>query len=231
MKKVNLIELINYSWQGESIDSGKKMLILRFKRCNRAHGYLENNGLVACNFCDTLIKMKVLMEAEYSINDIQAMIDKNNLAVLISGGEPGFALNLKSTVDIVNLTKSYLYNIETNGCGLEKMIEGINKNKNIKYMLSPKLFTKDDMIFYKELISNIKENDKVIIKLVCEDRPEIHQFLDYLKDIKFDSNRIWLMPEGRNRDELIKNAPFVFDMCEKYSTNFSSREHIIYGFI
>jgi organic radical activating enzyme len=231
MKTVRLLELINYTWQGESVDSGKKMLLLRFKRCNRAHGYLEKNGLTACSFCDTIVKMQVMQEANYNIKDIQLMIDENNLGCLISGGEPGFGFNLQSTIDIVNLTKSYLYNIETNGCNLEKMIEGINKNKNVTYVLSPKLFTDEDFSFYKNLIENIKDNDKVIIKLVTENRPEIHQFLDFLKETKFNTNRIWLMPQGKSKDELIKNAPFVFDMCEKYSANFSSRDHVIYDFI
>ena len=39
------------------------------------------------------------------------------------------------------------------------------------------------------------------------------------------------MPEGKTREELINNSPKVFDVAEKYKTNFSSRDHIIYGFI
>ena len=96
MKTVRLIEFFNWTWQGEAEDSGKKMLLLRFKHCNRAHGYLEKNGLTACHFCDTLVKMNVIQEAEYSIKDIQTAIEANNLAVMISGGEPGFGLNLQS---------------------------------------------------------------------------------------------------------------------------------------
>ena len=229
MKTVRLIEFFNWSWQGESEDSGKKMLLLRFKHCNRAHGYLENNGLKACRFCDTLTKMNIIQEAEYSIKDIQEAIDLNNLACLISGGEPGFGNNLQSTINIVNLTKSYLYNIETNGCNLEKMIEGINKNKNVKYMLSPKLFTQEDYDFYINLIDKIKDNDKVYIKLVYEGEAQ-DILLNHLQSINFDNNRIWLMPEGKTLEELIKNSPIVFDAAEKYKTNFSSRNHIIYNF-
>jgi len=99
------------------------------------------------------------------------------------------------------------------------------------YVLSPKLFTDDDLKFYYNLVTNIKDNENVIIKIVCEDREYIHKFMNYLTEIKFDMNRVWLMPEGATRDELIKNSPFVFDMAEKYSTNFSSRDQVIYGFI
>jgi hypothetical protein len=39
------------------------------------------------------------------------------------------------------------------------------------------------------------------------------------------------MPKGTNRADLIKNAGPVFDACEKYNFNFSSRDHIIFGFV
>ncbi len=231
MKSVRLIECMNFTWQAEGDDSGKKMLLTRFKYCNRAHGYLENNGLHACKFCDTITKMKIQSESEYYIKDLQMMIEENNLGLMISGGEPGFGLNLQSTINLVNLTKSYLYNIETNGCNLEKLIDGINKNKNVKYSLSPKIFDENDYIFYVDLIEKIKVNEKVIIKLVYEGTEFNNRFLNFLEECMFNNNRIFLMPEGKTKEELIMNSPKVFDVAEKYKTNFSSRDHIIYGFI
>jgi hypothetical protein len=43
--------------------------------------------------------------------------------------------------------------------------------------------------------------------------------------------RVWLMPKGTTRVDLIRNAGPVFDACEKYNFNFSSRSHIIFGFV
>jgi organic radical activating enzyme len=175
--------------------------------------------------------MKISSEAEYSINDIQNMVSENNLNVMITGGECTYGNNLIATMTLLNEIEAREFEIETNGFNLLKLIEGVKKsNKNITYVLSPKLFLKEDFIFYTDLIIKIKDNEKVIIKLVTENRKEIIEFLDYLKEIKFDSNRLWLMPEGITKDELIKNSPFVFDMCEKYSANFSSRDHVIYNF-
>jgi len=224
MKTVRLIEVFNFTWQGEARDSGKKMLLLRFKRCNRV--FNENS----CEFCDTKIKMKISQESEYPINDLQLMIEENNLAVLISGGEPTFDLNLHGTVNIINNTKSYLYNVETNGYQLPELISQVNKNKNVRYVLSPKLFSYEDVTFYKDLIEKVKDNEKVDIKLVYQGSVFNDNFLDYLTEIKFDNNRIWLMPEGTTREDLLHNAPKVFDAAEKYKTNFSSREHIVYQF-
>ncbi|OQA58530.1 MAG: 7-carboxy-7-deazaguanine synthase [Candidatus Atribacteria bacterium ADurb.Bin276] len=96
MKSIKLIECMNFTWQAEGDDCGKKMLLTRFKYCNRAHGYLEENGLHPCPFCDTITKMKIETESDYYIKDLQMMIEENNLALMISGGEPGFGLNLQS---------------------------------------------------------------------------------------------------------------------------------------
>ena len=216
---IRVMEAIT-TWQAEGPDCGKRMALIRFKRCDRN-----------CPFCDTQVKMRISQEFEFSIKEIQNMIDEGNNGLLITGGEPTFNLNLPSTIDIINSIKCTLVNVETNGCQLLKLIESVNKNKNVKYMLSPKLFSNNDLAFYIKLVDEIKDNPKVYIKLVTEDRKEIYSFLDYLSLISFDNNRIFLMPEGKTRDELLKHAPIVFDLAEKYKTNFSSRDHIIYDFI
>lgn len=220
MKKIKIIE--NFiSWQGESVDAGKRMLFLRYKFCNRN-----------CNFCDSQVRMRITNEFEISINEIQDLIDKFEINMCITGGEPTIDVNLQSTIDIINKVKCNLFNVETNGFQLEKLIKEVNPKKNITYVLSPKLFTQDDYTFYSDLVDKIKDNDKVIIKLVTEDRPMIHNFLNYLiGGCQFNMNKVWCMPEGKTRDELLSHSPFVLDMAERYKTNFSSREHIIYNFI
>lgn len=219
MRDIRLIQSFQ-SYQGEGPDSGKKMIFLRFKRCSRK-----------CKFCDSQVLMRVSNEFEMSIKEIQSIVDEYKTNICITGGEPLFNNNLLATIDIVNSTKCNLYNIETNGLELEKAIAGINKNKNVKYILSPKIFDDNDYTFYESLVKNIKDNEKVHIKLVYEGTEYNNKFLDYLQEINFDNNRIWLMSEGATREDLIKNSPKVFDAAEKYKTNFSSRDHVIFGFV
>lgn len=219
MKSVKLIECIT-TWSGEGISRGKKCLLVRFKHCSRQ-----------CSFCDTQVKMRALQEADYFLEDLQILISNENRMLMITGGEPTFGENLLSTISLINELNSCKFEVETNGHQLEELISKIYPNKNITYVLSPKLFNDADMKFYKNLVTNIKYNNKVIIKLVSENRPEIYEFLDFLKSIDFDSTRLWLMPEGTTSQELLNHAPFVFDLCEIYSANFSSRDHIIYGFV
>lgn len=218
-RNIRLIE--NFmSYQGEGPDSGKKMLFLRFKRCNRD-----------CLWCDTKVKSRVLNEFEFPLKDIQNIVDELETNICITGGEPTHNINLYSTIDIINRINCILFNVETNGCELEKLISSVNKNKNVKYILSPKIFDDNDYKFYESLVNNIKDNEKVHIKVVYEGTEYNDKFLNYLQEINFDTNRIWLMPEGADRDSLIKNSAKVFDAAEKYKTNFSSRDHVIFGFV
>lgn len=219
MNSINVIQNL-ITWNGEGPTTGQRQLLLRFKKCNRA-----------CKFCDTKVTMSAFQELKISLKEIQEIINKEKCGILVSGGEPTFDKNLDQTVTIINRVKTHTYNIETNGVGLEELIKRVNKNKNVKYILSPKLFNSTDVMGYKRLVEQIKNNSKVFLKIVTEDRPEIHQFLDWLVEINFDMSRVYCMPEGVTHDELISHAQFVFDMAEKYKCNFSSREHIIYGFV
>lgn len=227
MRNIRIIENFQ-SFQGEGPDVGKKMLFIRFKRCNRSGIKGEKGG---CPWCDTQVKMRISSEFDYPIKDIQDLVDEFNTNVTITGGEPTFSLNLSQTADIINNIKCNLFNVETNGFDLLKLINEVNKNKNVKYILSPKLFIEEDYIFYADLVNNIKDNEKVFIKLVYEDRELIIKFLEYLKTINFNTHRLYLMPEGKTKEEILEHSPIVFDACEKYLANFSSREHIIYNFV
>lgn len=218
MNSVRLIE--NFvTWQGEGPDSGKRMVLLRFKTCNRT-----------CPWCDTAVKMRVSAEAEYTIEDIQKQIKDNNAGLMITGGEPTVDRHFDETVFLLNALDYSIANVETNGYRLFDLVTCIDSVKNINYILSPKIFSKKDLEFYIKMAVTLGGMPNVFIKMVYEGTRENDEFLTHISSF-FPSNRLWLMPEGTIKDVLIRNSEKVFDVCEKYNCNFSSRNHIIYGFI
>ena len=100
-------------------------------------------------------------------------------------------------------------------------------------MYSPKFFKREDVDTAVKKSDRLLNYPNLFIKVVYEDRPEVQAYLDWLtENITMSlANRVWLMPEGVNRAELIKNSEAVFDACEKYKFNFSSRSHLIFGFV
>jgi len=222
-KEVTLIE--NFvSWQGEGPDSGKAMIILRFKTCNRN-----------CAWCDTSVKMRVSAEASYKLTDIQEVIFQRAAGILVTGGEPTVPKHFDETVMLLNELNYPCANVETNGFNLYELISSVTPTKPVKFIYSPKIFRESDLIEATDTLEKVAGHHAVYVKLVHEPNNNLSmEFIDYLVDEHqqlINNQRIWLMPMGTNRADLIKNAGPVFDLCEKHNFNFSSRSHVIFGFV
>jgi 7-carboxy-7-deazaguanine synthase len=221
--EVNLIE--NFvSWQGEGPDSGKTMIILRFKTCDRN-----------CPWCDTKVKMRVSSEAPYKLTDIQKTIYKKSAGLLITGGEPTVERHIDEAESLLSRLDYPCANVETNGYNIIRLINRIDLNKPVKFVLSPKIFNANEGQRYREILKKIHDHPHLYLKMVYEPNNEYScNFLRHISDEYQDMvkrQRVWLMPEGVTREELLKNAPAVFDICDEYNFNFSSRSHIIFNFV
>jgi len=227
MDTVKLIEVFN-TWQGEGPDAGRPMVILRFKLCNRK-----------CKWCDTQVKMRVCQEAEYPITQIQKIIDETKAGILITGGEPTFKPNYDQTVSLLQDLKYPVANVETNGYNLLNLVGDthniVEDNQNIKFCYSPKIFNESDLDEAKYVSGGLFANPSVYFKVVYEKENQIllDAYLDFItKNTTITKqHRLYLMPEGVTRVDLLRNAPMVFDACEKYRSCFSTRMHIMYEFV
>jgi 7-carboxy-7-deazaguanine synthase len=222
MKSVKLIE--NFvSWQGEGPDSGRRMIILRFKTCN-----------LKCPWCDTSVKMRISSEAPHSLEDIQKTIYDRNAGIMVTGGEPTVGRHYDEALTLLSDLDYPIANVESNGFNLVQLIKEVPKSKLIHFMYSPKIFNAGDTDRAIELTEELLEYDNVYFKIVYEDDAHVKYYCVWLSDKirqKKWGHRVWLMPEGVTRADLIKNASIVFDAAEIYNFNFSSRNHLIYGFI
>jgi organic radical activating enzyme len=219
------------TWQGEGPNTGKRVILLRFKKCDR----VENRK--PCPYCDTLVKMRISAEAEYSLEDIQKEIVDKNYGILLTGGEPTYLSNFHETLNILSLDFPFI-DIETNGYNLVELINHINKLKilkNINYIYSPKFFNIEELyetIEKSKKLIKLMYNNKIYFKIVLDKENNfITQYLDFLSQNKGINSNVYLMPKGKDKEEIMKNAPFVFDECEYYNFCFSGRQHIMYDFI
>jgi organic radical activating enzyme len=216
------------TWQGEGIDSGCRMIILRFKTCNRN-----------CIWCDSKLKMRISEEGVFYLKDIQSQIYRDSAGILVTGGETTVDRHFDECLTLLNDLIYPLANVESNGYRLEDLIKSVNPDKPVHYMFSPKIFTDDDYELALKQSYDFLRNPNVFYKLVYDGSVLMNDFIREL-DTMFKlqsfsqflhSQKVWIMPEGTTREDLIKNSGPVFDVCEQYNFNFSSRNHIIYGFI
>jgi organic radical activating enzyme len=220
-KSVKLIENFQ-SYQGEGPDMGQAMIILRFKTCN-----------LKCPWCDTSVKMRISAEAPHKLSDIQQVINDTRSGLLITGGEPTVPKHIDDAVMLLTELDYPIANVESNGYDLETLIDRIPSDKNIHFMFSPKIFSEKDYDWAVDKANILLDMEDVYFKIVYERTILTVDFCAWLssKLTLSDSHRIWLMPEGTTRADLIRNSADVFDACEKYRFNFSSRSHVIYGFV
>lgn len=218
METIKLIECIN-TWQGEGPDSGRRMLLCRFKYCNKK-----------CKWCDTLVKMRALQETEISIKKLQEILDTEKTGLMITGGEPTFSNQLKATMDMLNNLKYPVANVETNGLDLIELIKEVKSSKNVHYVYSPKIFNETDWEEAISMAAKLVKFESVFMKVVYSEEEIISDFLEKVVTI-FPSDRIYVMPLGKTRDEMFNNAPTVFDIAEKLKLNVTSRMHLVYDFV
>jgi 7-carboxy-7-deazaguanine synthase len=216
--QVKLIEFFR-SFQGEGVDRGRSMIILRFKYCNKN-----------CSFCDTNVKMRISQEGIYNLKDIQKTIDKYKCGILVTGGEPTIKKHFDECLLLLNELNYPIANVETNGYNLLKLIPLVDPEKLINYSYSPKIFNETDLENEMNVTKKLIKYPNVYFKVVYENREDVLYYLDWLSKLNVNQ-RTYLMIEGTTRVDLIRNSGAVFDACEEYKFNFSSRDHIIYGFI
>lgn len=220
---IKLVECMT-TWQGEGPNSGSRMLLVRFKRCDRVEMGKP------CSWCDTLVKMRVSMETSCTLDDIQTILTAENAGLMITGGEPTYDTNIQSTLTMLNELDYPIANIESNGYKLLELIEKCDMDKPINFMYSPKFFSMTELEKVKVQAKEIMAAKDTYLKVVCEDNVLVDDFLSYVTTF-VPGHRIFLMPEGKDRESIVKNSAFVFDVAEIYKTNFSSRDHLIYGFV
>ena len=74
------------------------------------------------------------------------------------------------------------------------------------------------------------KHPNIYIKVVYYESRENFNFVEKISKMGIN-DRIYLMPQGCNRDELLKNTPFVLDAAEKFKVNISTRMHLMFDFI
>lgn len=219
------IECIN-TFQGEGPDSGKRVLLMRVKRCNKVE------AKESCPWCDTLVKMRVQQEAVFSSSQLQDLIDKEKVGLMLTGGEPLYDGYYHQTKNILHKLNYPFANIETNGCNLEEFVREVPIYKDVKIIYSPKFFSKSEMKKEINKMESVWDYKNIYFKLVVDEFFKEHKSEVLSKLCKQDlNNRIYLMPQGSTKEELIQNFPFTIDIAEEFKVNISSREHLIYNFV
>lgn len=225
IKNIKLIELMN-TWQGEGPNTGRQMLIARFKHCS-----------MKCPYCDTWIKMKTSIEGLYSIDDINLALSKTR-GLMLTGGEPtlenesGEIKNLTNTLLMIEHCDYQVANIETNGFAIEILLNNmaIKKDKIVKIMYSPKIFSEKDYKLGIQKVKDVISHPCVYLKIVADKTELTEQFIKEVASFTDSRSKIYLMPLGVTPEEIASNWVYCIDLADECNLNISTRMHIVHSF-
>jgi len=229
---------IFHTIQGEGKNLGKPSIFLRTSLCN-----------LHCFWCDTdytwnwegtpfeTTSNKKFSKEQYIIEVPLVEVYNRFLEIpctniVLTGGEP--MMHQKDLIQLMSLLKNenkdYFFEVETNGTLLpsnefESLINQYNvspKLNNSKNPLSKRL--KDKPLRY------FSTAEKANFKFVISEKDDLTEVLKIIDDYKITADKVYLMPEGKTRQELSEKQRSLVDICKKYNFNYTDRLHIeIFG--
>lgn len=222
------------SLQGEGLSCGRPSTFIRLSRCN-----------LACEWCDTaytwrftgdnrphrdgLAFERTANQLSLSEEDVARRIAAlGGSRLVITGGEP--LLQAPALARMLALLDGHHVEIETNGTvapapALDALVD--------QYNVSPKLAHSGnaaELALIPARLSAWAADPRAVFKFVVAEPADVDEVLALREAYAIPSQRIYLMPEGRDSDTLRARSRWLAEVCSKNELNFTDRLHIhLYG--
>lgn len=203
-----ILNEIFHSIQGEGVNAGKPAVFVRFGNCN-----------LKCVFCDSRFTWKngesdnFESPIEYIFAEIKKYPQTKHL--VITGGEP--MLQQDAISAIRREFPDYYIEVETNGSQECRCCDDVNL-----FTVSYKTSNSGNATY--ELKT---KNEKTVYKFVIRRKDDFAEIEAVIQKYNLPVDKVFLMPEGVSRDEILRKHRFVADFCKERGYNFSTRLHIL----
>lgn len=224
---LSVSEIFGPTIQGEGPSQGKPVVFLRLGLCN-----------LDCRWCDTPytwdwtgkngIKFDKTTELEKLpiseiVSRLEALTDYP-ARLVISGGEP--LIQQKRLVELVEVWAPRPVEIETNGTMIPTAgLAGVRLNCSPKLSNSGIEYERRIIPEALQTIAGLDSTLKFVVE-GPEDLEEIDEILEsHLPD--FPPDRIYLMPEGIEKDQIDAKLAWVMDAASRRGFSVSPRLHVL----
>jgi organic radical activating enzyme len=234
---------IFYSIQGEGKNLGKPSIFIRLSLCNLSCIWCDTD--YTWNWENTTFKHQNDQNPNYqkyakkdylvalSNQSLIAEIEQYpSLQIVITGGEP--LLQQKKLISFISelKQKNPNYHIEFETNGTITPLPDLDAQAD-QYNVSVKLSNAE--VSEKERIKPaalrfFAASQKAYFKFVIEKEQDLEEVFALQSTYQIPKERIYLMPEGRQREILQKRQNWLIEICKKHLFNYTDRLHIhIYG--
>ncbi len=216
------ISEIFYSLQGEGFLAGVPSVFVRLAGCP-----------LRCRWCDTKYTWEEEAGQDCTIIEIVETVCKYPCDyVVITGGEPMMDIQIRQLATELKALDKHI-TIETAG------IAYIPDLPCDVMSISPKLANSvpedaklaaihKDSRLDTAVLGELAFHYNCQFKFVIDgenDLSEVQEIIETTGNI--DVNRVMLMPQAATRDEFLRKAPMVADLCKHYGYSFCQRLHVL----
>ena len=242
-KKLPIVELYTCV-QSEGSRAGRPTVAVRTTGCTH-RCYFGEGG-----WCDSWYTSIHPEKGKYSFQDIVDIYDAHPeiTEMMLTGGSPTMHPALVNELTHFANERGIIITIETEGShfletdhpiGLISFSPKFSNSVPVLGVLTPQGSVTDQKMIDKH---NSLRLNKVAIKQSMEYHADYHmkvvvnpvedpetwdEIKTFLDELEVPKNKIWIMPPGDNREELIRVYPMVIQWCTDNYYNFTGREHII----
>lgn len=208
------------SLQGEGDTVGRPALFIRVQGCP-----------LDCEWCDTKYSLSFDEGESKSVGEVCKIIEDfvklDRGIVVFTGGEPLCYQNEISR--ILEVANPRLVEFETSGIYIP--IEPLEK---YKFNVSPKLSNANlsgGTKIYQKIYSNLKHFLKLnsIFKFVVSEEKDLEEVSEIVNTYNLPKHRVFLMPQGKTPEELVKRSKFIIPFCLETGLNYSTRLQVMLG--
>jgi organic radical activating enzyme len=222
------------SLQGEGLSAGRPCTFIRLSRCN-----------LACVWCDTAYTWRfsgdnrphrdgiafdrAANQVTLSEEDAGARIAAlGGSRLVVTGGEP--LLQAPALARMIARLPAMHVEVETNGtvappAALDAFVDQYNVSPKLAHSGNPA-----DLALPPERLAHWAAEPRAWFKFVIAAPGDVDEVLALQTAYAIPSERIFLMPEGRDSETLRARSRWLSQVCSKHEFSFTDRLHIhLYG--
>jgi 7-carboxy-7-deazaguanine synthase len=214
---------IFHSVQGEGVNMGKPVVFLRLGLCN-----------LTCTWCDTKYTWdwehynREEQLIEMPLEDVEKEILRHDCKCLVlTGGEP--MLQQSRFVPLLEhlKNKKFFIEVETNGT----IVPNPRLVTLVDYWsISPKLNNSGNPQSSREIPDCYRffaGLPSCHFKFVIQNENDFREVQGIMQKYNLAPERVILMPEARNRTDLLQRSRWLVELCKAQGCLFSTRLHIL----
>lgn len=241
-KTLPIIE-IYAALQGEGSRRGSPNIIIRTTGCTHRCYFGDSK-----NWCDTWYSSIHPIKGKFCFDDIIKICDKYTQIeeIMITGGSPTMHPTIINEIAHLAKKRNMFVTLETEGSHFIKTdykIDLISISPKFSnsvpqigtYTPQNKLVTDGFVKIHNKYRLNFDAIKKMIsyhkdyhIKPLCDNsETNIEEIKEFVKILNIPKNKVYLMPIGSAREQLIKNYKNVIEIAMSQGFNFTGRDHII----